>query len=178
MHVSELPIITDKIIKRFNKFFVAGDPASCWMFTGSRNKMGYGKFYAKPRMRYAHRMAYQIAHGPFQEDLLVCHTCDNPSCVNPSHLFLGNHTDNARDMLRKKRNNHQRGDQHFNRRHPELVRRGEMSPNVKLKTEQVVAIKRLLKEGLKQTEIAEMFGVKAATISSIKCGHNWKHVDG
>lgn len=54
-------------------------------------------------MRKAHRVSYSIEYGEFEDSLLVCHTCDNPPCVNPSHLFLGTHQDNADDKMSKNR---------------------------------------------------------------------------
>lgn len=78
----------------------------CWTWTACRNALGYGSIqYGKPRkVVLAHRVAWELAHGaPPGRDVEVCHSCDNPSCVRPDHLFLGTHLDNMRDMYAKGR---------------------------------------------------------------------------
>jgi hypothetical protein len=71
----------------------------CWLWTGSKYNKGYGSFN---RTR-AHRFSYELHYGPIPVDLFVCHHCDNPPCVNPSHLFLGTALDNTQDELFKER---------------------------------------------------------------------------
>ncbi len=82
-----------------------GQPKECWLWTGSKTKTGVGNFYGDGihRTVAAHRFAFQIKHGPIPSGAFVCHTCDNPSCCNPSHLFLGDAADNAHDMISKGR---------------------------------------------------------------------------
>ena len=75
------------------------DLDSCWGWMGHRNNHGYGKIGAK----YAHRMAWETEHGPIPVGMEVCHSCDNPPCSNPRHLFLGPHTANMRDAKAKGR---------------------------------------------------------------------------
>jgi hypothetical protein len=83
------------------------DKAGCWLWTASLSEDGYGYFGVHEvdgwRMRKAHRIAYQLAYGPIPEGVRVLHTCDDPRCVNPEHLFLGTQTDNMRDMAAKGR---------------------------------------------------------------------------
>ena len=75
----------------------------CWFWTGDRDSGGYGRIRSNGKQHMAHRFSYELHKGPVLDDLSVCHTCDTPSCVNPDHLFLGTQSDNARDMMRKKR---------------------------------------------------------------------------
>lgn len=75
---------------------------SCWVWTGYRFPSGYGNTKWDGE-RYAHRFAYYVEHGPFPRGRHVLHTCDNPPCVNPSHLRLGSPQENVRDSVEKGR---------------------------------------------------------------------------
>lgn len=80
------------------------DPSGCWVWLGSANKKGYGSICINGRSQLAHRVSYELFNGPIG-DLLACHTCDNPSCVNPAHLFAGDAFANMQDASRKNRLN-------------------------------------------------------------------------
>jgi hypothetical protein len=100
-------ILSPKDIERFWSKVAVADADDCWEWQGSQLPVGYGKFTLSidgvKRFPYAHRISFIIATGSDPAPLLVCHTCDNPSCVNPSHLFSGTYTDNARDREGKGR---------------------------------------------------------------------------
>ena len=76
---------------------------SCWEWTAGKAGKGYGIFWLDGKHCYAHRVSYEIEVGPIPEDMCVCHTCDNPGCVRPGHLFLGTHKDNQIDCSNKGR---------------------------------------------------------------------------
>lgn len=94
----------------------------------------------------AHRHAWVLAHGPIPEGLFVCHSCDNPPCVNPDHLFLGTHDDNMADMTAKGR------------------------AGVKLTRADAEAIRSDPRSG---RAVAADFGVSATTVSNIRRGKTW-----
>lgn len=75
----------------------------CWIWAGARLPRGYGRLGIDGRQFLAHRVSYALYRGEVPNDLLVCHTCDVPSCVNPDHLFLGTAQDNIRDAVNKGR---------------------------------------------------------------------------
>jgi hypothetical protein len=90
---------------------VAIMPSGCWEWTGTRNRDGYGQLKLKGGKGYpfrAHRVAYEAAYGPIPDGMIVCHSCDNPPCCNPEHLWLGTHKDNAADRTAKRRSYQQR----------------------------------------------------------------------
>lgn len=82
---------------------VSGNPDGCWNFTGHRDKLGYGKLKFRGKGFLAHRASFLIVNGHLPSDLLVCHQCDNPSCINPQHIFIGTNKDNTADSTNKGR---------------------------------------------------------------------------
>lgn len=78
--------------------------AACWEWSGAINQLGYGRFTDNYINQGAHRWSFQFFKGPIPEGLWICHACDNPSCVNPDHLWAGTAQQNAQDMHAKGRN--------------------------------------------------------------------------
>ena len=79
------------------------NPNLCWEWTGALTSRGYGSLQTDNTKWLAHRYAYTITNGPIPNNQMICHTCDNPKCVNPQHLYAGTHTDNMQDMVNKHR---------------------------------------------------------------------------
>lgn len=145
------------------KFIHAANPRgdSCWEWTAGKDQQGYGMFYANHKTYKAHRVSYFLHYGEFDLSLCVCHKCDNPSCVNPSHLFLGTVTDNNSDRHNKGRSK--------NKPTP------GMSHNMAKLTDRAVLDIRSRVDVL-QKELAQKYGVSVATISRIQAGKTWKHL--
>jgi len=135
------------------------EPEACWEWQGAKTPRGYGRmFVTGVRQRQPHRLSWEEANGPIPDGMNVCHKCDNPACIRPSHLFLGTHADNAADRERKGRGNQPKG---------------ERVAGAKLNPEKVREIRALLPHQ-KDTEIAKRYGVSGATIWWIRKGQNWR----
>lgn len=104
----------------------------CWEFNTAKDKDGYAKFWINELNRSipAHRASYILYKGEFDKNLIVCHTCDNPCCVNPNHLFLGTQKDNMTDKVFK--NRQAKGKTHRAYLYPEKIKKGEFNGNSKL----------------------------------------------
>jgi len=131
------------------------ETTKCWNWTGTKDKDGYGVFHWRNKRLRAHREALTVFGGiDVSSDLIVCHSCDNPSCINPDHLFVGTVKDNAQDALKKKR---------------AFV--GDKNGRSKLSQSQVNQIR--CEDGIYRS-IAEKYGVSRSTISEIKRGKTWQ----
>lgn len=151
------------LVDRFwDKVAIPESPESCWLWTGGLNygDHGYGVFGLADRSVGAHRFSWELHFGPIPEELWVLHSCDNPPCVSPFHLFLGTNSDNCRDSVRKGR----WGD-----------RRAKVRGH-KLTIEQVRQIKEtLLGEHWRgqDADLASQWGVSRILISQIRRGKTW-----
>jgi len=143
-------------IERFFKCFTVTNINDCWEWTSWKMSTGYGGFYMKRESRKtfnAHRVAWELFHlKSIPTGKVVCHTCDNRSCVNPRHLYLGESKDNNTDTLARKRGNR---------------RMGNSCSWTKINEESLVEI---LNSNETQSVLAEKFSVHQSTISDIKRG--------
>lgn len=98
--------LTDKVIALFRSRIHYGKPNDCWEW--GEGYFGYRKFQFDGKPHGAHRVMWTIKNGPIPNGKMICHTCDNPPCVNPAHLFLGNNSSNMQDAVDKKRHNQTR----------------------------------------------------------------------
>jgi len=156
--------ISEREKLRFWKF-VERRPDGCWLWRGSRDRIGYGHFRSRALASsgvLAHRYSWFIHHGPVLDGLDVCHRCDVPGCVNPQHLFLGTHTDNMRDMFAKKRRR---------------ILRGSQLSHAVLTEEDVREIRRKRAAGASLSELSERFGLAKSNICAIAKRRRWKHVE-
>lgn len=140
---------------------------ACWTWTACRDACGYGQFYigraaaVRRRTERAHRQAWKLSRGSIPYGLHVLHRCDNPACVNPSHLFLGTHRDNMDDMHAKGRGR---------------KAHGERYPQAKLREQDIRDIRAKYAIGYSQRAIGQAYGVSHATVGRIVLGQRWAHV--
>lgn len=95
------------LFERFMDKVERGAPNECWTWRGTTLPQGYGQIRIATKMKRAHRISYAMFVGHIPTGMLVLHRCDNPSCVNPEHLFVGSYRDNAVDAVNKGRNGNQ-----------------------------------------------------------------------
>lgn len=133
----------------------------CWIWGASCNEFGYGvaRFNINGiKFHLAHRFSYYHHLGVFDQKLSVCHLCDNPSCVNPDHLFLGTHEDNMRDMHKKGRSSDVNG---------------ELNPNAKIKIANVAAIR---SSPLSAVQLSVIYKISSTQVYYIRNYKSWKGV--
>lgn len=136
----------------------------CWGWNGRCDKDGYGNLSAwtpdgKETTVRAHRVSYELHFGPIPDGIEVCHTCDNPPCSKPEHLFLGTHLANVADMVAKARR-------------PDA--RGERNSQSTLTESDILLIRSRSDEP--DARLAREFGVGCSTISKIQSRKRWTHV--
>ena len=129
--------------------------SGCWLWIGDRNEKGYGRIKVNGKTQKVHRIIYQLKYGNISSAILVCHKCDNPSCVNPDHLFSGSHKDNSDDKIKKGRGSDQKR---------------ENNANAKLSENDVYYIRN---SADKDVVLANIYGVHKSHIQKIRRAERW-----
>lgn len=181
-----------------NKVNMAGADG-CWLWTATKNNMGYGMLTAwdDRRARWAkklaHRLSYELHCGQIPDGALVLHRCDTPACVNPAHLYLGNHLRNNRDMWERGRARpvpakrlsdgtvaHPPPPPQRNPdgslKYPPPIKRGQDNTNSKLTGSLVLGVYARRLAGETCTAIAKSLGVERTIIKDVCAGKNWAHM--
>ncbi len=161
-----LPVISPhRPLEERMKLFSDRSPChgGCWVWTGTRSRLGYGMVSVSGRMRTTHRVAFELAYGSIPpgngyHGTCVCHRCDNPACINPAHLFLGTHRENMIDMKRKVRYTKLHGESHGSAKITEAQARD------------------ILDSGGTHRAIAERYGVSRSLVTAIKNGRIWSYL--
>lgn len=149
------------IVDRFEEKFIPEPNSGCWLWTGAMSG-GYGTFYCDDgdlRRVKSSRAAWMIYRGQIPDDKWVLHHCDNSACVNPDHLYLGDHEMNVTDRTRRDRNN---------------PPHGSANGSAKLRESDIPLI---LADGRSHETIAKDYGVNQSQITRIKQHKAWTHVD-
>lgn len=132
----------------------------CCNWTSCKDKDGYGRFYVEGLFNRAHRFSYFIHTWDHPGDLEVCHTCDNPACVNPYHLFLGDNVINKLDCVTKGRQ-----------------AKGERQGSAKLTAVEVLEIRRdFAPHVVTQRTLALRYGVTIANVQAVILRKTWRHL--
>jgi len=135
-------------------------PSGCIEWVGA-TAHGYGNInLGGNKWRLAHRVAWELEHGPVQDGLWVLHSCDNPLCVNVEHLFLGTHDDNMEDMVSKGRS-----------------RKGVEHHNARLCDQDVCDIRYRHAAGENRQKIAADYGIAPGYVNKIVRREVWAHVE-
>lgn len=154
--------VRGSLAERFWSKVEIGTPEQCWEWQASLDTRGYGNV-GVPKVdgsgkfitQRAHRIAWELTNGPLPAGLLVCHRCDNRKCVNPAHLFLGDHKTNSQDCVAKGRIKD---------------RKGANNARAKLSEDCVKAIR---SSDAPTAVLSEQFGVSKSTILSVRNGTTW-----
>lgn len=136
-------------------------PDECWEWTGAMRSNGYGSFWSGSKKVGPHAYSLEMSGQPRPGDLFACHHCDNPSCVNPSHLYWATTQKNTQDAV-------DRG----------LTLRGERHVLAKLSDADAVAIRHEYASGADVQWIADTYGISKSSVYNLALGNSWQWADG
>lgn len=163
-----VPLFAYKIMKKLSekqKLIFMGrikkNENGCWNWIGGKFSSGYGAFSIGGKNKLAHRISYLMNTGTITNNMSVCHSCDNPSCVNPEHLWLGTAMDNVQDKIKKGRSNPPAGERQW------------LS---KLTGVKIIEIRKKYQSGkFTQKILGDIYGVGQSNISYV-INKTWKHL--
>jgi len=161
-HLS-IPRLTRKQLIRFWAKVCIKNQDECWEWVAGKNSSGYGRVSLNHQSFGAHRVSYFLRYQKDPGELCVCHTCDNPKCVNPSHLWLGSFKDDMQDMTKKGRG-----------RIPHL--KGSQCGASKLTDQQVLDIRAYHVQGTSQRALSRQYKVVPQTVNDIIHRKTWAHI--
>ena len=138
---------------------VSWGSSGCWHWMGAHYGSGYGQFFDQGKKHGSHRFMWSMLNGDIPPGMMVCHRCDNRSCVRPDHLFLGTNAQNLRDMAQKGRSC-----------------RGTKNRGAKLTPESVLKILADHGAGATEETLAIRYGVSTSQVGRIVRRENWKHL--
>lgn len=133
----------------------------CWEWIGAKSKKGYGNFWFNGKCKHATYLSYYYWNNVFPDGCHVLHKCDNPSCVNPTHLFLGNNNDNVADKVSKGRCS---------------CLKGSSNPKSKTTEADVLEIRKLFASGISRKDIYSKYNLSQSMVNQIISKRFWKHI--
>lgn len=157
-------VLTEKDVVRFWARVDRRGPDECWLWLAAKDPCGYGEIGINRRVERAHRVSYALSTNTQPAKLKVCHNCpggDNPSCVNPRHLWLGTDADNMRDRGAKGRTNKPKG---------------QANSKAKLTDDDIPVIRRKRKDGRTIRSLATEYRLNVEAISRLLSRKTWSHV--
>jgi len=132
----------------------------CWEWTASKNDFGRGRIRVEGKLKLASRVIYSLTRGIIIGNWCICHTCDNPGCCNPTHLWKGSQSQNSQDAVKKGR-------------HARTSLQGTRHGGAKLSESMVISIR---KDERSNAELSRIYSVSRACIILIKKNKTWRHL--